>query len=1213
MYIGKITNKASRILAALVLLGAQIVPYISVNMQKASAAPGDVRICHVDENVNDPYQSITVSPSSIDGVGNGDHYLSHTGPIATSSAVAQQLKDSHTSWGDIIPPVPGVHTGLNWTTTGQAIYNANCNISTIEVKKVLSPTNDTGLFNLRVEGTTYATNVGNNGTTSAIYVDDRTDITVSEMAGSSTTLNGYSTTLVCKNNNGNGATVTARNTNFTNTSSREGTIDSQDIHSGDKIVCIFTNTRLTGTLNVTKVLNQDNGGSKTPSDFSFVVSGYNNGNAIAFESDGSNSLQVPVGTYDITEVSAPGYTTTYQTCSAVSVTSSSTKTCTITNKANPAYLTVTKVVNNSNGGNAVPDDFGLSVNGKLVLSGQKKTYLAGTSLIVNESSVTGYDFVSITGDAACPKVLGGQLTLKPGDDISCVITNKDIAPVLTIVKNVINDNGGNLTANDFGIKINDTSVSFGAPVVNGSTSTYTYSKEVKSNTSYTMSEQDTTGYSEGSWSCTNDEIEIMFSISILLSEGKDATCTVTNNDIAPGLMLIKNVVNDFGGLTTADAWTLIAQHGTDTPVIEQQGMLAPNSDGAIAATPMTTVESGVFYKLSESNGPAGYEAGEWTCEGGEFVDGAIKLVFGTKVFCSITNTEVQPTLTVVKYATNDNGGEVEAKDFTLYVNNEALSDPVVTDEEGNVSSATYDVPLYTNTEYSVSEEEVSGYENLMISCVDVTNGTEDAPELSQPFKATSGMKVVCEIQNDDIPPSVHVTKHARGGCSNDEVYYEREWCSEDEFDFTLYVNEDTYSDFTLSDGEEYIAQKGMQSGVVEVEESEADGWFLVDAQCYTYGDDNMVTYLDTAFETSIGKEYYCDFYNEKSSQVIVTKFHDYDEDGEWDEGEPALPDWDMTLTPQHYCDKVSRVDTALRTINELVMNDCGSEEDNMMSSTTNDDGEALFDSLHSGRYVVDEVLQDGWIQSVIYCDENWNDELSRSSSIDENATSVYVYPGETVRCYVGNYRQPVVAIEKTNNTTGPVLRGSEITFTMVITVPAVATSGILHGTYDGSTYVPVTVNDGFTNEFQYITGSFTAQSIVRGDLKAAGIVTDPNYASPGTWNLTSASSNDVLPGEVITLSYRGIVEANAPAANYKTTATVTGYGDDITVTVSDTDDDQVVVYIPAVLGTSTTKKAVKKLASTGSEVTAGLVVGTSIALASWLVANRSKRQTVSAK
>lgn len=79
-----------------------------------------VTICHRTNSVTNPYNKIEVSTDAVDGEGKNDH-TSHTGPVATSEAVAQALKDSKTKWGDVIPNV------LNWTTEGQALYDNDCN------------------------------------------------------------------------------------------------------------------------------------------------------------------------------------------------------------------------------------------------------------------------------------------------------------------------------------------------------------------------------------------------------------------------------------------------------------------------------------------------------------------------------------------------------------------------------------------------------------------------------------------------------------------------------------------------------------------------------------------------------------------------------------------------------------------------------------------------------------------------------------------------------------------------------------------------------------------------------------------------------------------------------------------------------------------------------------------------------------------------------
>ena len=60
----------------------------------------------------------------------------------------------------------------------------------------------------------------------------------------------------------------------------------------------------TGKLIVVKVVVNDDGGTKTASDFSFTV----DSQSYAFESDGSNSVTLPVGDHTVGEVAATGYT-----------------------------------------------------------------------------------------------------------------------------------------------------------------------------------------------------------------------------------------------------------------------------------------------------------------------------------------------------------------------------------------------------------------------------------------------------------------------------------------------------------------------------------------------------------------------------------------------------------------------------------------------------------------------------------------------------------------------------------------------------------------------------------------------------------------------------------------------------------------------------------------------------------------------------------------
>jgi hypothetical protein len=69
----------------------------------------------------------------------------------------------------------------------------------ITVTKRLVPTYDPGRFNLLIDGTVYATNVGDGGTTGPIAVLPGSSHTVSETAGTNTILSRYVTTIRCSN------------------------------------------------------------------------------------------------------------------------------------------------------------------------------------------------------------------------------------------------------------------------------------------------------------------------------------------------------------------------------------------------------------------------------------------------------------------------------------------------------------------------------------------------------------------------------------------------------------------------------------------------------------------------------------------------------------------------------------------------------------------------------------------------------------------------------------------------------------------------------------------------------------------------------------------------------------------------------------------------------------------------------------------------------
>ena len=180
------------------------------------------------------------------------------------------------------------------------------------------------------------------------------------------------------------------------------------------------------------------------------------------------------------------------------------------------------------------------------------------------------------------------------------------SPKLTVIKQVIKDNGGTANVEDFTLKVGLTTV------VNGETNTFDVG-------TYTITETGPAGYtSTFSGSCDS-------SGQITLSANDQKTCTITNDDIAPSLTLTKHVVN---GNATATDWTLTAT-----------GPTSISGAGSITSGP--TFSAGT-YTLSESSGPNNYSSGIWNCTGATINGNSITLSLGQSVNCNITNTYIAP-------------------------------------------------------------------------------------------------------------------------------------------------------------------------------------------------------------------------------------------------------------------------------------------------------------------------------------------------------------------------------------------------------------------------------------------------------------------------------------------------------------------------------------------------------------------------------------------
>jgi len=125
-------------------------------------------------------------------------------------------------------------------------------------------------------------------------------------------------------------------------------------------------------------------------------------------------------------------------------------------------LTLIKNVTNNHGGNATAADFLLSAsaNGNTIFTASGNSGIgfvmeSGVEYTLSENNLPGYE--QTTGIWSC--VGGGQFTspnkiiLSPNEKVTCSIENRDLGASLTVIKNVINNNGGTLVASNFTMNV----------------------------------------------------------------------------------------------------------------------------------------------------------------------------------------------------------------------------------------------------------------------------------------------------------------------------------------------------------------------------------------------------------------------------------------------------------------------------------------------------------------------------------------------------------------------------------------------------------------------------------------------------------------------------------------------------------------------------------------------------------------------------------------
>ena len=339
----------------------------------------------------------------------------------------------------------------------------------------------------------------------------------------------------------------------------------------------------------------------------------------------------------------------------------------------------------------------------------------------------------------------------------CAISEPVSLPLttsITVVKDVLNDEGGSSTVSDFGMSTDAGALTFDGGTTTGSTTTYTSEPIVAlAPGAYTLSELDLPFYTEGTWSCTEGTVTDSGATtgSVTLVQGDNTTCTIVNDDIlfvpAPSNTLVKAAptysdVDGSGTYNVGDtlSYTITATNDGNmdlTNVVVSDPLLTPNSNTcASIAIGETCVLTGT-YTLSQTDIDAGTFSNT-----AQVVSTEIPIAVEDTVVTNIPQVE---TLSIIKPAPangdGDGSGDVSVGDILTYtitatndgtttLNNVVVSDNLISPNSNTCATVAPGATCVLTGTYTVTQ-------------TDVDNGTIDntagviSDEIATPVEASN--------------------------------------------------------------------------------------------------------------------------------------------------------------------------------------------------------------------------------------------------------------------------------------------------------------------------------------------------------------------------------------------------------------------------------------------------------------------------------------------
>lgn len=592
-----------------------------------SGTPGTVTLNIGSTAGGSDIASATVSTNDTTGtktVNTGTYYVSETGSLTNYSSNL-----TCTDNGQSI--TPGTNSALA-IATGHAIictYTNTRNTGTIELRKVWSGT--PGTTTLAIGTTAGASDIAStplsaNGTTGAKTVNTGT-----YFASETTIPNFTPSALTCFNDaNNNGL-------NDNETVVTVGANNSVAVASNQHVICSFTNTRDTGSLTLTKVVDV---GAASASTFGFTIAPDPNNVGVVHPTAGSTGTytftNLPTGSYTVTESNpATNYHQVSTTCANVSVTKDATATCTIHNTHDSGTIELKKVWSGTAGTTTlnVGTTAGASDIASTTVSTNgttgTKTVLTGTYFVAESGPLTNHSTSLVCTDNGQSVTPGtnNALIVASGHTVICTFTNTRNTGTVEL-KKVWSGTPGTTTL-AIGTTVGGNQIA--SQVISGANGT-TSPTTVDTGTYY-LSETTLADYSS-TIACDNN-VTLGANNSLTVANNQHVVCTFTNVRLT-GTIELKKVWSGTPGTTTLNIGTTVGGSDAATTTVSANG-----------TTGAKTVNTGTYY-LSET-ALAGYSPAV-ACDNGVTLgaNNSVQVGNGAHVVCTFTNIKSVMTITVDK-------------------------------------------------------------------------------------------------------------------------------------------------------------------------------------------------------------------------------------------------------------------------------------------------------------------------------------------------------------------------------------------------------------------------------------------------------------------------------------------------------------------------------------------------------------------------------------